>query len=342
MTDAITPAFALGTFSVAGCPPFAALVRNGEALALEALRTLGQKVGIRLTGTGCVREFLEDWDANVAGLGQVMDVAVHRAELPWTPVDTLRTHAPLAPRQVICTGANYRQHVMDHAADFGGGANDDGTTAEQRREEARRKIEHRAAHGMPYAFSKLPSAIIGPYDAIRLPRDVAQPDWELELAVVIGRTARHVHRDGAMDYVAGYTIANDVTARDRLYRPDMRTIASDWLSSKSPPTFLPLGPYVVPASFVANPGALRLTLALNGAVMQDAVAADMIFDIARQIEYISGRVVLQPGDVILTGSPAGNGTHHQRFLRAGDEIESSITGLGRQLNRCVEEEGNAT
>ena len=140
-----------------------------------------------------------------------------------------------------------------------------------------------------------------------------------------------------MDYVAGYTIANDVTARDRLYRPDMRTIASDWLSSKSPPSFLPLGPYLVPARFVPQPQALRITLALNGQTMQDALTSDMIFDISRQIEYVSNRVALLPGDILLTGSPAGNGTHHQRFLRPGDELTGAITGLGQQRNTCIAE-----
>lgn len=330
-------AFALGTFSIAGCKPFAGVVRDDRVLALNAIHQCSQETGVRLTGTDTLLEFVNDWDANLHQLTRFLETEPDNSRAFWVPVDALRTHAPLAPRQVLCTGANYRQHVMDHAADFGGGVNDNGSTAEERREEARKKIEHRAAHGMPYAFSKLPSAIVGPYDPISLPVDVTQPDWELELAVVIGRPARHVRREDAMQYVAGYTIANDVTARDRLYRPDMRTIASDWLSSKSPPTFMPLGPYLVPATFVSDPSQLRITLALNGETMQDASTSDMIFSIARQIEYISSRVFLLPGDLILTGSPAGNGTHYQRFLRAGDKLTGTISGLGAQYNICVEE-----
>lgn len=329
--------FAFGTFSVAGCAPFPAVVQDDKALALAAIHRARHDTGVSLPGTGSMIEFIEDWGRNVDAVAAFLAAEPAACASQWTDVAALRIHAPLTPRQVLCTGANYRQHVMDHAADFGGGANDGGTTAEQRREEARRKIDERAAKGLPYAFAKLPGAIIGPHDPIRLPPDIEKPDWELELAVVIARPARHVPRERAMEYVAGYTIANDVTARDRLYRPDMRTIASDWLSSKSPPTFLPLGPWLVPARFIQQPQELRIMLTLNGQTMQDALTSDMIFDVARQIEYVSNRVALLPGDILLTGSPAGNGTHHQRFLRPGDELTGSITGLGQQRNTCVAE-----
>lgn len=333
--------FALATLSVAGCPPFPAIVRDETALALAVINRAAHATGLRVHGDHSLLDFLDDWDHNLEVVTRFLATQPARDASAWTPLSQLRIHAPLLPRQVLCTGANYRQHVMDHAADFGGGAQDGGTTAEQRREEARRKIDERARTGLPYAFAKLPSAVIGPHDAVRLPSDIEKPDWELELAVVISRPARHVRREDAMQYVAGYTIANDVTARDRLYRPDMRTIASDWLSSKSPPGFLPLGPFLVPARAVPDPSALRLTLTLNGETMQDALASDMIFDIPRQIEYITNRVALWPGDVILTGSPAGNGTHYQRFLRPGDEMTGTITGLGMQRNRCESEGGAA-
>lgn len=330
--------YAFGTFSVAGCAPFPALVRDGRALALAAIHRTSTITGAHLSGAGSLAEFIENWSANLQGIDRFLasETAVHAA--PWAPLGQLRTHAPLPqPRQILCTGANYRQHVLDHAADFGGGANDGGKSAQERLEEARRKIDERAANGTPYAFAKLPSAVIGPQDDVVLPHDVDKPDWELELAVVIGRPARRVSRHDAMGHVAGYMVANDITARDRLYRPDMRTIASDWLSSKSPPTFLPMGPYLVPAGFVGDPSKLHMTLALNGQTMQDAFTSDMIFDIARQIEYVSNRVTLWPGDVLLTGSPAGNGTHHQRFLQPGDLLACAIEGIGRLDNRCVAE-----
>lgn len=260
--------FALGSFSTAGCVPFPAVVQGDRVLALFAINAFSGETGVYLSGTGSLAEFVENWNANLDGVERFLATRSAANHAPWERVTHLRTHAPLPqPRQILCTGANYRQHVLDHAVDFGGGVSDVGKSAEERLEEARRKIDERAANGTPYAFSKLPSTVIGPHDKVTLPSDVEKVDWELELAVVIGRAARRVHRSEALQYVAGYMLANDVTARDRLYRPDMRTIASDWLSSKSPPTFLPMGPYLVPARFVDEPQQLRMTLSLNGQTM---------------------------------------------------------------------------
>lgn len=334
----INETFSLGTFSAAGCAPFPAVVRDNRALALHAINRWREQTGAYLTGVHDLVGFIDNWVPNIAALECFLDNEPGASRAAWADVSDLKVHAPLvSARQILCVGANYRQHVLDHAADFGGGNNDSGTTAEERREEAQRKIDERAANGLPYAFSKLPSAMVGPYDNICLPADVVKPDWELELAVVMARPARHVRREEAMALIAGYMVANDLTARDRLYRPDMRTIASDWLSSKSVPTFMPSGPYLVPAAFVGDPHTLHLTLELNGIVMQDASASDMIFDIARQIEYLSNRIQLYPGDIILTGSPAGNGTHHGRFLQPGDEIVGRIESIGELRNRVVAE-----
>jgi 2,4-didehydro-3-deoxy-L-rhamnonate hydrolase len=166
---------------------------------------------------------------------------------------------------------------------------------------------------------------------------VQQPDWELELAAVIGKTARRVSRNEALDYVAGYTIANDITARELVSRPDIPQLGMDWVASKGAPTFLPIGPFLTPKAFVADPQALQVTLRLNGQVMQDESTADMIFSVARLIEFICAHVQLLPGDLILTGSPSGNGTHYNRFLRQGDFLEGEVTGLGCQRNPCVAE-----
>lgn len=169
------------------------------------------------------------------------------------------------------------------------------------------------------------------------PADTTQADWELELGVIIGRAARHVSRTEALSYVAGYTIVNDLTSRDKVYRADMKAIGTDWLLSKSSPSFLPMGPYLVPAAFVSDPQQLHLTLKLNGQVMQDEGTDDMIFGVARLIEYISQHVQLWPGDLICTGSPRGNGMHYNRFLRPGDVLEGTITRLGMQRNTCIAE-----
>ncbi len=237
------------------------------------------------------------------------------------------------PGQVFQSGANYKTHVVQlivaAAADKG-----DADPAKTRRE-ATALMQQRADHGTPYVFIGLPSAVCGPRDDVLLPDIGQQHDWELELGVVIGTEACRVSRDEALGHVAGYTIVNDLTTRDRVFRPDMPGLGTDWLAGKNSPTFLPLGPWLVPAQFVPDPMDLRITLMLNGETMQDETTADMIFGIAELIAHVSSITPLRPGDLLLTGSPAGNGAHYGRYLRPGDVMESAITGLGDQRNRCV-------
>ena len=252
-------------------------------------------------------------------------------------VAQLRTAAPVQPRQILCAGANYRQHVIDVIIDQPVTV-DAGISRAERRRHAEALMDHRASKGKPFIFSKLTSCVIGPEDDVVLPFDMQQPDWELELVVVIGKPARRVPAAHALDHVAGYTIGNDLTGREMLGRPDIPSMGHDWVAGKCAPTFQTLGPYIVPAQFIADPQRLQITLKLNGQVMQDESTADMIFPVARLIEWASTHVQLLPGDLILTGSPSGNGTHHQRFLKPGDVLEGSITGLGTQRNRCVAEQ----
>jgi 2,4-diketo-3-deoxy-L-fuconate hydrolase len=166
----------------------------------------------------------------------------------------------------------------------------------------------RAAEDLPYVFTGLPTAITGPYD------DVVLPAWAA---------------------VAGYTIANDLTDRASVFRADMPAIGSDWLRSKNAPGFTPLGPWLVLAPFVPDPGHLQITLTLNGQVMRDESTSDMIFGVARLVSYISQTARLLPGDVVLTGSLRGDGGQRGRPLADGDVMEGSITGLGSQRTRCV-------
>ena len=208
----------------------------------------------------------------------------------------------------------------------------------ERRAWGTQMMDKRAKHGKPYIFTKIPSTINDPYGEIVIPSDAEQPDWELELVVVIGKAARRVSSENALDYVAGYTIANDVTNRENVHRQDMKAIGSDWLAGKCSPGYLPMGPLITPAQFVGDPQKLHLTLKLNGDTMQDQAADDMIFDIPRLIEYASNLAQLWPGDVLLTGSPKGNGSHYGRFLKPGDILEGTITGLGTMRTTCVAEE----
>ncbi len=222
---------------------------------------------------------------------------------------------------MLQAGANYYKHVLDIIVAERTRAGVDEETA---RREAREIMDARVATGEPFVFLGAVGAICGPYDDVILPRRGEQHDWELELAAVLGP-------DGA---VVGYTMANDLTTRDLVYREDLKAIGTDWLRSKNAPTFLPTGPWIVPAQFV-DPANLRVTLELNGETMQDESTADMIFDVERLRSYAAERVRLFPGDLLLTGSPAGNGIHWGRFLAEGDVIDAEITGLGRQRNRVV-------
>lgn len=315
--------FALATLSAAGSPAFPALV-TPEA------RVLDLKVPFGAAGL-TVRGLLEDWANALPRLRALAGESGHA----WRPLTDFRVHAPVEPRQVFQSGANYRQHVIDlHVAHRAPG---DDRPEEERRAEAAEIMDRRAAEDLPYVFIGLPSAITGPYDDVVLPAWAEKPDWELELAAVIGRPAHRVSVEEALDHVAGYTIANDLTDRATVFRRDMPQIGTDWLRSKNAPGFTPLGPWIVPAGSIADPGDLRLTLKLNGATMQDESTKDMIFDVARMVSYASGTARLLPGDLVLTGSPAGNGMHWGRLLRDGDVMDASITGLGAQRTRCVAE-----
>ncbi|MEU1015126.1 fumarylacetoacetate hydrolase family protein [Streptomyces sp. NPDC005898] len=313
--------FALGTLSGPDGPAFPALI-TPDRRALDLRPTLGD-------ATATTRTVLERWDELLPALRALAtDAGAERR-----PLADFRVHAPVEPRQVFQCGANYRKHVIDlHVAHRDPA---DGRSAEEARAEAAKLMDRRAAEDLPYVFIGLPSAVTGPYDDVTLPAWAEKPDWELELAAVIGRTAHQVPARAALEYVAGYTIANDLTDRAGVFRRDMPQIGTDWLRSKNAPGFTPLGPWIVPAEAITDPGDLRLTLKLNGRTMQDETTKDMIFDVARLVAYASHTARLLPGDLVMTGSPAGNGMHWGRLLRDGDVMDASITGLGAQRTRCV-------
>jgi 2-keto-4-pentenoate hydratase/2-oxohepta-3-ene-1,7-dioic acid hydratase in catechol pathway len=309
--------YGLGTFAREGEQPFPGLVLDGERV-------------VDLSGYGWqdVNQILNGW----AVARGVID---RLAEGPGIPLDELGTLVPLIPNQILQSGANYRKHVLDLvvAEELERGA----MTREEAEATGAQLMDERVAIGEPYIFLGAASAVTGPYDEVVLPRRGEQHDWELELAAVIGIGGRQIAKQQALEHVAGYTIANDLTTRDLVYRSDLKAIGTDWLRAKNAPTFLPLGPWIVPAQFVEDPQNLAITLRVDGQLMQDESTADMIFDVATLVSYASSLVTLYPGDVILTGSPAGNGMHHRRFLKPGDLIEASISGLGNQRNLCVGE-----
>jgi 2,4-didehydro-3-deoxy-L-rhamnonate hydrolase len=315
------PPFGLGTFAGADGEPFPGLVRD------EHVHDLRPHFGDKAT----THALLAEWDASLPELHALAAQATPDA---GTRIDRLRPLPPVQPPgQLLCAGANYVQHVREITftirKNSGDSRPDDDIRAEAE-EFARRRQETED----PFVFSALPSAMCGARDDIVLWGPGKAHDWELELAVVIGRSARNVEPSDAMRYVAGYTISNDVSTRDVMNRPAFPL--TDFIMTKSRPTFFPTGPYIVPREFVPNPRRLQLRLTVNGEVMQDESVDDIIHGVEELVSYASTIAQLWPGDVLLTGSPAGNAGHHgNRWLRPGDVIESEITGLGRQRNVCV-------
>jgi 2,4-diketo-3-deoxy-L-fuconate hydrolase len=184
----------------------------------------------------------------------------------------------------------------------------------------------------PIIFSKATSALSGPNDDVIIPRTSEKGDWEVELGVVIGKTALYVSEEDALDYVAGYCTINDVS--ERSFQTER---GGQWIKGKSAPTFGPTGPYLVTADEVGDPQNLRVTLKLNGDTVQDSNTSDMIFSVREIVSYMSSFIELRPGDIIATGTPSGvgMGMKPQRFLRPGDVMEVEVEGLGAQKQTAV-------
>jgi 2,4-didehydro-3-deoxy-L-rhamnonate hydrolase len=337
--------FTLGTFSAVDGTPFPGMVlAGGVVVPLQRLPPVLDRLEARLEGAQSLLALLSSWHHNFAALkkaGHFIDEhgSAALAEVGAIPESQLRVHAPIPePRQVFCTIANFRSHIVDTVRDAALTPRLGEPETPECLARASRIIEERL-RGTPYACLKPPTTVIGPADPLEIPFHAQKVDWELELGVVIGAPCRRATRENAMSFVAGYTLVNDITARELVARPDLPRLASDWLQSKSSPGFLPTGPYLVPADFVPDPYAVRLQLVLNAQIMQSELTADMIFDIPTQIEYISRHARLLPGDIICTGTPAGCGTRYKRFLRPGDLMESTAEGFGTQRTPCVAERG---
>lgn len=196
--------------------------------------------------------------------------------------------------------------------------------------------DHAAEAGLqvppePIVFSKFTSCICGPDDSILIPRGSEKTDWEVELGIVIGRPARYITEDQAMDHVAGFCVVNDVS--ERAFQNER---AGQWCKGKGCDHFGPIGPWLVTADEVADPQALRLWLRLNGQTMQDGSTATMVYGVKFLVAYLSQFCTLQPGDIIATGTPpgVGMGLKPPRFLQAGDVVELGIEGLGQQRQIC--------
>jgi len=278
-------------------------------------------------------DLFASWEENLDALALLV-ASDTKPSHAWSALTSSHLGRVLPPVQpvgpIIAAGANYREHIIQMSVAHGLGS--PGATPEQLRAEAAAELDERVRVGDPYVWTGLPSAVSGAYDEIRLPDVGTDIDWELELGVVIGRSAYRVSTAEALDYVAGYTMVNDVTARSLVPRDDMAKIGTDWFRAKNQPGFFPTGPWLVPARFVPDPTALRMRLTLNGETKQDATTGDLAFDVPALLSYASSVAILQPGDLLITGSPSGNGSHWKRFLADGDVVEATIDGLGIQRN----------
>jgi len=261
---------------------------------------------------------LEDWSRVRRLLARASkQIESGKARSRGVPLKRVRLLAPvLYPGAIYCAGANYTDHMAEMARAQG---QTPGPTMKELGEK-------------PWHFVKTSrSSVVGPGARVKLPAYSQMVDWEVELAAVIGKVARDVPAERALDSVAGYTIANDLSARDVMRRdknPATSPFHYDWLSQKCFDGSCPLGPWIVPADDLADPQNLGLKLWVNDKLMQDSSTSKMIFDTAEQIAMLSSRVTLQPGDLVLTGTPAGVGVPRRVFLKPGDTVKLWIDGIG--------------
>ena len=283
----------------------------GDAV-YDAARLAGE------AGWSSVLGALRDWPkANRAFAAAAKRIAAGKSKAKGIPLKRAKLLAPvLYPGSVFCAGANYTDHMAEMARAQGHAP---GPNMKELGEK-------------PWHFVKTSmSSIVGPGAKVKLPAYSQKVDWEVELVAVIGKTAKDIPVERALSCVAGYTIANDLSARDAMRRagnPPTSPFHYDWVSQKCFDGACPVGPWIVPAEEIRDPQNLAIKLWVNGELMQDSHTGRMIFGAAEQVAMLSSRVTLQPGDLVLTGTPAGVGMGRQRFLGAGDTVKLWIENIG--------------
>lgn len=264
-------------------------------------------------------DVLNDWE-NAQALLDTAATKIREGKIKGIPLGEVKLLAPvLYPSAIFCAGANYVDHMQEMAAirkiDPGEGLSDMGLK--------------------PWHFLKTSRTVVETESIVRLPESSKMVDWEAELAVVIGQPARKVPVEKALAYVAGYTIANDLSARDLAVRPEISPTSPfryDWMSQKNFDRACPLGPWIVPAKEIADPQNLSIRLWVNEILKQDSHTSKMIFSVAEQIAHLSTLITLHPGDLILSGTPSGVGSARKEFLKSGDLVRVWIEGIGTLSN----------
>ena len=279
----------------------------------------------KLTGKGAyasVIGILDDWKT-AAGALKAAAAKAPKGRLQGRPLGRTKLLAPIRwPSAIFCAGANYADHV-----------------AEMNKFNGRPPEPDPHTLGLQsWHFIKASRSLADPGATVKISDYSQKMDWEVELAAVIGRKAKHVPQEKALSFVAGYAVANDLSARDRGRRagvPDASPFKWDWTKHKTFEGSCPLGPWIVPASDIGDPQKLGLKLWVNGVLKQDSNTNDMIFNLAEQIEQLSAGMTLYPGDLILTGTPAGVGAGRGEFLKAGDVVKLWVEKIGELENRMA-------
>jgi len=295
--------YQLGTALLRGFPAIVVQDRSGAT----ALQTLAGD------SPASVLELIECWPAWEDRVESQLDDSARReldpVRLEWLP--------PVMPRKLICIGANYGEHNREML----------GTLTEAN----------------PHSFFKPPTtALVGSGRAIAMPEHAEKIDYEAELAVVIGRRAYRVAGEDALDCVFGYSVLNDISARD--WVTEKSPLGPNWTMAKGFNESAPMGPWITPAKFVRDPQHLDIKLSVNGTMKQSSNTSEMIFTVAQVIEHLAGVMALEPGDVIATGTPAGVGAGRKppEFLQPGDEIRVEIEGLGVLETRIAGSDGSGS
>lgn len=269
-----------------------------------------------------VLAILNDW-SSAKGVLKKAAAAAGKSKLKSKPMARAKLLAPvLWPSAIYCAGANYTDHMLEMA-------NLQGIPPAPDPHEVGLK---------PWHFIKASRSVTGNGATVKLPATSKAIDWEAELGAVIGRTAKSVPLAKALDYVAGYTVANELSARDlgkRNQLPDSSPFKWDWVGQKCFDGACPIGPGIIPASDIKDPQKLGIKLWVNDVIKQDSNTKDMIFTLAEQIEQLSSRITLHPGDIILTGTPAGVGAARKEFLKPGDVAKVWVENVGTLTNKLA-------
>ena len=319
--------FKLGRFA-RGKEPFTAIVLDDQVVPLaSAAKAYGEARGRGLLAE-TIDDLLANWDANFATLQEI--VAYVEGEglgrFVAGPLVEFRARPPVArPGKMFYAAQNFQEHV------------DEMLRSGMSKTEGGKQFTGDKKTTRPYLFLKAPSCLTGAYDDIEIPLSMTKIDWEAEIALAIGKPGKRIKAERALDHVAGFMTTNDVSCRDLQVRQDRPALRSDWLGGKCHDGFAPMGPVLVPRTFVPDHTNLFIRLSVNGQVKQNGNTSQFIFTPEEQIEYASNLLSLQTADIFVCGTCGGVGQGTHTFLTPGDVMETEVQGLGRMRNLFGEE-----